>query len=168
MSQLLPLTSKIGVPVNFVISGAALPGKFSVHGTPIPGLDTDLQTGRLTGTPQTEGLYRLTVRAAGRPDVLVLLSVHPAEQASPNLAAVPAPLPPPPPSNPVASRPHHPFRPESFFQLDEPCPVPGCAELRVQYKTALDKLNSSGCSGCQKAALTRKFTHEFRTLLACR
>lgn len=48
---------------------------------------------------------------------------------------------------------------EDFFNLDLPCPdfIKNCALLRNDYTVALQNLNATGCSECQKNALKMHF-----------
>lgn len=44
-----------------------------------------------------------------------------------------------------------------FFLDTVPSFFPGCDELRVQYKEELAAAKNAGCTGCQEAALKRKY-----------
>jgi len=48
---------------------------------------------------------------------------------------------------------------EEFFNLEIPCDcsIRDCEVLRNDYRIALENLNSTGCSECQKTALKAHF-----------
>ena len=51
------------------------------------------------------------------------------------------------------------MRVEDFFNFEHPCDnsIRDCNALRNDYRVALENLNSTGCSECQKNALKAHF-----------
>jgi hypothetical protein len=48
---------------------------------------------------------------------------------------------------------------DEFFNFELPCPsfIKDCEALRNDYRVALENLNATGCSECQKNALKAHF-----------
>lgn len=51
------------------------------------------------------------------------------------------------------------------FLSDEPCGWDGCEELRASFAS---EMPSTGCTGCKRASLIRKYRHKIKCLLADR
>ena len=160
IGELVPVEAdaEVGIPFKLMVSGNAAPGNFTATNIP-PGLQLNSGSGFLEGVPNTSGVFFTVIEFKAVPPVRRVVEIR----VTPSLFT-PVPAPPTVPEvlplvEPAKETPWH---PETFFRFKEPCPVPGCEELRLLYRNELTKV--SGCSGCARAALQQKYLNAYRKL----